>query len=389
MEVTNSTAFFDAMLNFKITEVNSETRFWMIRTKKGYFYKEFIEKNFVALAWNTITSASNFDKDNLEPLADSILVDYLEIKRPTLVINKCKSFIHEIKAGDILVIPSAGSKFITFAVAGKYYEEDSKTYELEKSVTERIERHDVSFDDVTCPYKKRRRITPIRTIKGDSINHHLFKAITSYHGICNLDEYGDIILDHIYNCYSFNNKIRIVFHVGKTDPITSKEFSGFLYSVNEILTSTGIDENDISTQASVHSVGDIVFTIKNIVQYLSDNYIWFIAFAVIIGGGKFMTFEFPGLPSIIRDFISCRYENDLRKEEVINARLENEMKVIELKERMRNSGITEEKLQELISPIETLSKSSHSMLITPTNDDFCFEDLIISSSDSDDEEEIL
>lgn len=51
---------------------------------------------------------------------------FKEIHRPSTVINKCHSFIYEIKTNDILVIPSAKSSYITFALAGEYYEDDSK-----------------------------------------------------------------------------------------------------------------------------------------------------------------------------------------------------------------------------------------------------------------------
>lgn len=197
------------------------------------------------------------------------------------------------------MIPSEGSRYITFAYAGEYYEEPSKTYELETNVIGRIEDRELQINEVSCPYRKRRRITPIRTVKSDIINYHLLKAISSYHGISNFDDYGTIILDHIFNCYTFKNDMRLIFHVSKTESITSKELSGFLYSINTILSTNGVDEHDISAQASVHSVGDIVFTIKNFITWMSSNYIWFIALAAIIGGGKFLTVELPGLPKII------------------------------------------------------------------------------------------
>ena len=131
--------FFDTILNYEIRAIDSETRFWMIRTKKGYFYNEFISNNFIALAWNTITSATDFSEESQDVLKDQILLNYSEIKRPTTVINKCNSFIHDVKPGDYIVIPNAGSERITIALAGEYYEEESKTYEIEKEVISRIE----------------------------------------------------------------------------------------------------------------------------------------------------------------------------------------------------------------------------------------------------------
>ncbi len=352
----------DFILDFKIKEVPSETRFWMIRTKKGYFYHEFISKQFVALAWNSITSVTNFSTAHSEALNDSILLEYPEIKRPTLVANKCKSFIHDIKEGDILVIPNNGSQLITFAYAGSYYEENSKTPELEQNIIRRIEHGEVLIDEVSCPYKKRRHIVPIRTVKSDELNYHLYKAISSYHGISNFDDYGTIILDHIYNYYTFLDNTRLVFHVSKTSPITSKEFSGFLYSINSILSSTGIDEHALSTQASVHSVGDIVFNIKNLYTWLSDNYLFLVAIVVALGGGKFLTVELPGIPKIIKDILSINVAHKKEKAELRGLKLDNMKKQLEIREKIASLNIS---VDELTVPIDTLSTCSKSMEIKP------------------------
>lgn len=353
----------DSFLNFEVKPILEGTRFWMIRTKKGYFYHEFVTKNYVALAWNIITAETNFEQTEI--LNDNILLYYKEIKRPTLVVNKCKSFINEIKTGDILVIPSEGSRFITFAYAGEYYEEPSKTYELETNIIGRIEEREVQIDEISCPYKKRRKITPIRTVKSEIINYHLFKAISSYHGISNLDEYGTIILDHIFNCYTFKNNVRLVFHVSKSDLITSRELSGFFYSLNTILSSKGIDEHDLSAQASVHSIGDIVFTIKDAMTWLSSNYLWFIAIAAIIGGGKFLTVELPGISKIIKDFISIKADKDQKTAELVGIKLENYNKALELQKKMKETGVNLSDLESLVNPLELLSECSSSMQIVP------------------------
>lgn len=380
----------DSFLNFKPVTVDESTRFWMIRTKKGYFYHEFITKNFVALAWNIISSETDFSSSSQELLNDSILLHYQEIKRPTLVVNKCKSFINEIKPNDILVIPSEGSKYITFAYAGEYYEEPSKTYELEQNIIQRIENKEVLINEISCPYKKRRRIVPIRTIRGDVVNYHLYKAISSYHGISNLDSYKTIILDHIYNCYSFNNMTRIVFHVTKTEAITSKEFSGFLYGINSILSASGIDEHNISAQASVHSEGDIVFTIiKEGITFLSDHYIWFIAIAAILGGGKFLSVELPGLPKIIKDFMSIKSEKEAQEANLKGLQLENYKKALELKERMQADNVSVSDLEHILHHIEMVSECSSSMQIVPLSNDVSPNITIVSETyETDDEEEM-
>lgn len=354
----------DTIRNFKINKVPEATRFWMIRTKKGYFYHEFITKGFVALAWNTITSETSFADSHSQALNNSILQEYPEINRPKVVVNKCKNFIYDIQEGDILVIPSNGSQFITFAYAGKYYEEDEKTPEIEHNTIYRIEHNEVVIDEVSCPYKKRRNITLIRTIKSKELNYHLYKAISSYHGISNLDPYGVDILDHIYNQYIYKDDARLIFHVSKTDPITSKEFSGFLYSINQILSYADIAESSISTQASVHSVGDIVFNLKNGYQWLSDNYLCLVALIVVLGGGKFLTVQLPGVAQIIKDFLSIKTDSEKKQAELRGMELDNAQKELEIIKKLKALNIP---LDSLDSSLKTLAECSKSMQIEPIN----------------------
>lgn len=171
------------------------------KNKKGYFYNEFISKRFVALAWNNITQNTDFSESSRDSLKDDILMEFNEIQRPSTVINKCISFINEIHTDDILVIPSARSSYITFALAGDYFEDETKTVELEKNIIFRIENHDVDINDVSCPYKKRRHITLLRTVKNEELNYSLCRAISNYHGISSLDSYAKQILNTLYNYY--------------------------------------------------------------------------------------------------------------------------------------------------------------------------------------------
>lgn len=377
----------DSILDFEVQQIPDTIRFWMVRTKKGYFYHEFVAKKFVALAWNTITSDTIFSPATLEALNDKILLNYPEIKRPTLVANKCNSFINEIAEGDILVIPSSKSEYITFAYAGEYYEEESKTPELEANVIHRIESCEVIIDQVNCPYRKRRHIDIIRTVKNEEINYHLIRAISSYHGISNFDTYSTIILDHLFNCYTYNHNTRLVFRVTETNPITSRAFSGFLYSINQILLSTTVDEAAISTQASVHSIGDIVFNIKDLFTFLSDNYLYIIAIAVVLGGGKFLTVELPGIPKIINDIFSIETDKKVKLEELRGIELENAKKELELMEKISTLNVDP---NTLAAASEILTSCSENMKIRPiekTTEIPIDKQSLISQTD--DEEEML
>lgn len=44
MDLDKELELLNSIDNFAIPKIPEETRFWMIRTQKGYFYNEFIKK---------------------------------------------------------------------------------------------------------------------------------------------------------------------------------------------------------------------------------------------------------------------------------------------------------------------------------------------------------
>lgn len=344
------------ILDFSVPEIPTTTRFWMIRTKKGYFYHEFIGQNFVALAWNRITCQNNFTEAGEEALKEIIEEEYPDIKRTKTVINKCKSFIFDIQENDILVIPSAGSKYITFAFAGEYFEDNSKTCELEENVINQIENNGVFINEVRCPYKKRRHIRPIRTVKSDEINPNLYRAISNYHGISKMDNYSRYILNMIYNIYSFHDNLNIIFNVRKNGEIFPRLLSKLLYSVTEFLCGLGVDENQISIQININSPGPIDFLITNVYDFLKNNYLPLLGLLVVLGGGSFLSFKLPGMPQIIKDFFSISHK--IKREKLENQSLELDIlnKRMDLIERAEKNGIDIEKLKENLAIVNSSAK---------------------------------
>ena len=73
MTHTEELALLKSIEEFKVPIIPPNTHFWMIRTKKGYFYQEFLSKRFVALAWNNITQETDFSESNRDSLKDDNL----------------------------------------------------------------------------------------------------------------------------------------------------------------------------------------------------------------------------------------------------------------------------------------------------------------------------
>ena len=83
---------------FNIPSISESTNFWMVRTKRGFFFDEFINHEFIAIGWNSITSdmiRPSLSKHQIDDLKESIKEDYGENK-PGTALNKCIRFCHEI-----------------------------------------------------------------------------------------------------------------------------------------------------------------------------------------------------------------------------------------------------------------------------------------------------
>lgn len=370
----------DELLNFNIPIIPEQTRFWMIRTQNGYFYNEFLAKKFVALAWNNIDGTTDFSEASKERLKDDIMIKYPEIVRPSTVINKCINFINEVSEGDILVIPSKGSKYVTFAVAGKYYEDPTKTVDLEKTVIYRIKNGDVDINDVSCPYKKRRNISLLRTIRSEDVNISLYRALSNYHGISNLDAYAYQILNELYNCYTFRDYSVLVYNVQKTTSIKPRELSRLIYANTECLCSI-IAEDRLSTQMNLHSPGDVIYMLKNAYEFAKDNWAAVFGLLIFLGGGSVLTFKVPGIVDIIKNIVSAPQELRSIKLDNESKEIDIQIKRFELQKKLKDSGIDPESL---IAPLEALVDSTTSLNVEPivVNEASALE---VSTDDADEE----
>lgn len=320
MEALIEQHLLNTIFNCEIQEVPETTRFWMIRTNRGFFYNDFVINKYVALGWNVISKETDLSEQSLEELKELLKQKYDE-KVPTTSINKCKNFMYEIKEGDIIIIPSAKTEFVTFAIAGEYYEID-KSYEEEIEVASKIKNSELQVSSIRCPYKKRRRITILKTVKSETINYHLFRGITTNHGISNFDKYGDFILDSIYNLYTFNDVCSLQIGINTLNPIKARELSKLVYGITEYMC-TIIPEEDLTITLNLNSPGRISLKVRQFFNHIKNYKMWYLFILIAITGGKGAGVELNGLPGFIKD--CCTLKSEIEKENI-----EVELKKLEL-----------------------------------------------------------
>lgn len=344
-----------------IEKVDKNINFWMVRTKKGFFYDEFISDGFVALGWNTILEADiklyKKDKKEKENLKNNVETKYPNNKQITQTINKCDHFINDVLNGDILMIPSAQNAKITFAIAEEYYEDMGLTYEKEIEVIQRIDsKIDYGIQE-RCPFIKRRKIRVLKTVSGDRLNINLYKVLASYHGLSNIYDYGEFILSTIYSAYYWQDKVNFVFNVEQEKEINARELASFMYNSVEVISS--IKNNSVSTKINLNSPGDLILSIiqnggSNIIEFLNSYKLIIGIIWISIIGGKFAGFE---VSSILDWIIKFRESNSKLKNEELDRelkQLDGELKQLEIQ------GV-KEKLDRIRIASETLNINTNAV----------------------------
>lgn len=346
-----------------IKDIKSNINFWLVRSKGGAFYDEFKNEEYIALGWNYIDS-KNIYESNEEKLKDikSEIERIYKNKQGGAIFNKCDRFINEMHEGDIVMVPSSENNEILFATVGDYYEQD-QDYIHELEIINRIDSKEDYGIEIKCPYKKRRKIMPIKTIKGERLNPNLFRALTSYHGISNINKYSDFVLSSIYNLYVRNNKLNMVVNIEQKDGIDGYDFSSLIYNICKMAKIS--DSNvRVTTQANVNSPGDvnnIIETANNIFDFIKDNWIGILMMYGAFCGVKIGPIQINSFIEFIIKSINSKKEIEHKEALTEGVLLDNKIKEFELE--IKKSNWNDEKLRKAKEIANDIEKSATSLRV--------------------------
>ncbi len=365
------------LFNYQLPYIDGNINFWMIRTKKGYFFEEYIENGYVALGWNIIdlnTNVGEIKKDELEIIKKNITEIYGD-KRPGQAISKCKKFIYELKIGDIAMIPGIQDKSIAFAQIGEYYEEENLSEEEEIDTITKIDREEVEIFSVNCPYKKRRKINVIKIIRYDDLHIKLLKVLSSYQGICNLNNYGKYILDMIYPIYYWREAFSFQMNINTSKPIDLTSITKVMQSVDYYVKNV-MDEKELSVMLNLNSKGVISFTSgkrNNDKKYdakkdeanfrnkskNSKTVIALVCLYGIISGGQIGNIKVPSPIDLYKQIKTINIEIEkekvdleLQKKNLESKQLENYDQKLELYNEMKKSGFFDDEVEEYLEQLQ-------------------------------------
>lgn len=330
----------DAIANIMcIPTINSNTNFWMIRAKRGFFFDEYIQNHFIAIGWNSIresTMKGGITSTQEKMLKAMIKQEYGE-KVPGTAVNKCIKFYSHVKSGDIAMIVDRNR--LAFATIGDYYEESNPnlTVELEKQIHKDIENAHIGEDSFECPYIKRRKITILKKLDEiPNINPYLFRAMAvNRHSLSDLNDYAEIILSGCFDSFIFKNKLTVTFRVCQQNDINAIDLADFVSNAARIVSN---DTPDIvSVKTTLHSPGDILLQIGSFVQ---GNTFSLLLCYIAVFGGKAGQFELNSLIGVVKNVVNRNYEKqkqalelrkleaeaNLKEQEAVAKKLDNEEK---------------------------------------------------------------
>lgn len=358
--------------NTSIFQIDCDTNFWMLRTKSGYFYNEFIKEKYIALGWNYIDSYTSYDKDNIERLKEMIK-NYYHDKVPMTAINKCNKFINEIKEGDFVVIPNKGSSKVAICKVGEYYEEKYDTLN-ELLEIKKIENKECEIGSIKCPYKKRRKIEVLLEVSTKRVSHALSKAIGSYHGLSSLNDYATDILNCVYGCYEYGGDIFFSINIAKKSPVKARELSRLMQGVSEVFCELSDDEN-VSVVINLNSPGKLTVKLQKGYNKLKKGAVPLLILSVaLFGGGVGEKFDatgiVPGVIEAVKEIRTMSIEEKTAEAELQGKELDNYLKAMELVEKSQECEIDKDKF---IKNIESLSQIGIELQFE-TNEEFANEE---------------
>lgn len=304
------TQFFDM-----IEAIPENKKYWIVRTEGGEFFESFTNFNYVALGHEEISlkkiddlkkGSKNLDelRFRLKEHIENILPD----RNAGLVAGQLVRFIYEMKKGDIVIVPSEGSAFISIG-------------EVEQTTL--LEVNDIDIDRTGCPYRKRKKVKWIKTVSKRSADILLRNAMQSHQALNDITHYGDIVERSIGDFFKIDDQTSIIINVNRVSEVPAPDL---LYFGSDILRFTeglikyyDLDFNisDIQIKINVNSEGKTQFLSKN------GRLILLVGLVVIgiTGGGLKvdvngfnLDLSTDGLISKVIDYQNNQHDREMQKE---------------------------------------------------------------------------
>mgnify|MGYP000989167814 CR=1 FL=1 len=241
-----------------IPEVPSDRRYWLIRTERGKYYRDFREKEFIALGWDYFSNLDDLKSASLalqvkEKLTGIFKKIYPTEKRPGLAINQMIKFVTDISIDDIVIIPSINSNEISIGIV-------TSTPYIEPPRVNNTSCLDITKPEYEeCPFIKRIHVKWLTRIKKANVDLRLAKLLNARNTITQADFYAHFIDRSVHSLYYKSGNVHLTLQVEKKEDVTVDEFAELLSSIQGIVNTHYISDgrSPLVIKSRVESPGPI------------------------------------------------------------------------------------------------------------------------------------
>ena len=204
--------------------INSEVKYWMMRTMGGDFYKEFVEDGFIAIGYNEITTEDLKALPESDNLSKDVLATKLKDRNENITnagypASQILKFYRDMKIGDFVVVPGRSSHYVSFGII------TSDVYEAEDKYL-----HSADL----CPFAKRRTVNWKKSTVKFKLNPSLQLMFNSRHIISGVDDYAQYIDSLLNDFYVKDDETHLVLRINTDGDINAGNFFA-IYKIFEIV----------------------------------------------------------------------------------------------------------------------------------------------------------
>ena len=297
-----------------IPVVDPGQNYWLVRTSGGKYYDEFFIKKRIGFgesyllpsAVNTFSSDPNEFYKSITP----IIKEKTETERPGIIANQFFRFYHELKKGDLILIPSAGSDRLRI---GKIIDEIPEKFVF------------TSEDGLpSCPHIHTRQIEWITEKHRSEFNPKIISLFYSHHAIVDAKDYAQYINGALYDLFVVDSQAHLMLRVGTTRQIPARMLVSTFSKIFDI---TQLFEEELGKEINVDEV-DIRLNINSpgTVELISSNLVTILVVGlliVLVSGGQLKSrhieLKSDGVIKQILDFLMRKDSARLQAEIVRHA----------------------------------------------------------------------
>lgn len=294
--------------------IDPKVNYWLVRTAAGRYYDEFAINKRIGFGDCYLEPSEVLafptDREEFAKAIAPIIEEHTDSIRPGHTAGQFFRFYHEIKRGDVVIIPSESSEKLW---VGRITDDEPSKFSYKDE-----------NGDPSCPHAHTRSVEWIAEKYRSDFNPKIVSLFFSHHAIVDANEYSQFINGAIYDFFIANDKAHLILRVETRQHIRARSLVSLFSNILDIANDFGndadlnLDVDDIDIRLNLNSPGAVELISVSLASVLILGII-----VVFITGGKMKSKHIElgteGLIKQLQEFFNQRDRSKLQAEVVRQA----------------------------------------------------------------------